>query len=326
MARCGRDAESDRRGIGFFSLKPMKKLLLFVFFLIVGCQLPIEKEFPLAVDSYLRKVPPVKTAVIHLANEKISKEDIEYLQFFDKLKPILTAKGYRLKNPAAVILRLEFGVKKEKQVSVKSAIDTAEYAHPADEPSVLPTTQYNRYDMYEKYITITAVPADNDKQPLWKTTVSLKDYASDFRSAQDKLLYLLSHFIEKDSGRQISANLTDMEFYQRYALNYSAAEASELFVTEPEMRRRYLDELQKRVNAYAADFRKCGLTEKREVVFRISPFGTLPSFGLKETSNISGSPVDENVRECIAKYLEPLLEPPHDLDTDQPMSIVVPIQ
>ena len=307
-------------------MKLIKKLFLLVSFLTAGCQLPIEKDIPISVDSYLRKVPAVKTAIIHLKNEKMSKEDIEYLQFFDKLKPILTAKGYRLTNPAAVILRLEFGVKKEKQVSIKSTIDTAEYNHPIDEPSVLPTTQYNRYDTYEKYISLTAVPAENDKQPLWKTTVSLKDYASDFRSAQDKLLYLLSHFIEKDSGRQISANLTDTEFYQRYALNYSAAEASALFVTEPEMRRRYLRALQSRVDAHAADFKKCGLTEKREISFMVSPFGTLPSFGVKETFNILGMPVEEKVRACIAEYLEPLLEPPHDLDTTQPMTVVIPVQ
>ena len=304
----------------------MKKLFLIALFLITGCQLPIEKDIPVSVDSYLLKVPPVKTAVIHLINEKVSKDDIEYLQFFEKLKPVLTAKGYRLKNPAAVILRLEFGVKKEKQVSIKSAIDTMKYDHPADEPSVLPTTQYNRLDEYEKFITITAVPAGKSDQPLWKTTVSLKDYAPDFRSAQDKLLYLLSHFIERDSGRRISANLTDTEFYQRYELNYSAAEASALFVTEPEMRRRYLDELQKRVDDHAADFRKCGLTEKREIAFRISPFGTLPSFDFKETFNILGTSVKEKVRECIARSLEPLLEPPHDLDTDQPMSVIIPAQ
>ena len=304
----------------------MKKLFLFISFLIAGCQLPIEKDIPVSVDAYLRKVPPVKTAVVHLVNEKMTVDDIEYLQFFDKLKPILMSKGYRLTNPAALILRLEFGVKKEKQVSVKSTIDTMKYDHPADEPSVLPTTQYNRLDEFEKYISLTAVQSGRNETPLWKTTVSLKDYAPDFRSAQDKLLYLLSRFIERDSGRRISANLTDTEFYQRYKLNYSAAEASALFVTEPEMRRRYLDELQKRVNTHAADFKKCGLAEKREIAFMISPFGTLPSFGFKETFNISGTPVKEKIRECIARSLEPLLEPPHDLDTDQPMSVVIPAQ
>ena len=262
----------------------------------------------------------MKTAVIHLLNENMSGNDIEYLQFFAGLKPVLTAKGYRLKNPAAVILRLEFGVRKEKQVSIKSTIDTEKRSHPADEPAVVPTTQYNRLDEYEKFITITAVPAGKREQPLWKTTVSLKDYASDFRSAQDKLLYLLSHFIERDSGRRISANLTDTEFYQRYKLNYSAAQASALFATEPEMRRRYLDELQKRVNARAADFKKCGLTETREIVFMVSPFGTLLSF------DVSGTPVNGKVGECVAKRFESLLEPPHDLDTTQPMSVIIPVQ
>ena len=107
-------------------MKLIKKFFLVAFFFTAACQLPIEKEIPISVDSYLRKIPAVKTAIIHLTNEKMSKDDIEYLQFLDKLKPILTAKGYRLANPAAVILRLEFGVKKEKQVSIKSTIDTAE--------------------------------------------------------------------------------------------------------------------------------------------------------------------------------------------------------
>lgn len=304
----------------------MKKLVFLICFLMTGCQLPQENGIPLSVDAYLRKVPGVKTAVIHLTNEKISKDDIEYIQFFEKLKPILASKGYRLTSSPAVILRLNFGVEKEKQVSVKSTIDTAEYDHPIDEPSVLPTSQYERLTVYKKYISLTAVQAGKNEQPLWKTTVYLKDYASDFRSAQDKLLYLLSHFIERDSGREISANLSDVEFYQRYGLNYSAAEASPLFVTEPELRRRYLRELQIRINAHAADFKKCGLTEKREIVFNISPFGTLPSFGFKETFNVLKTPIPESTRTCIARYLEPLLEPPHDLDTSQPISVIVPIR
>lgn len=66
----------------------------------------------MSVDSYLSRTPPVKTAVIHLMNEDVSKDDIEYQQFLAKLKPVLESKGYRLTSPAAVILRLKFGVKK----------------------------------------------------------------------------------------------------------------------------------------------------------------------------------------------------------------------
>ena len=83
----------------------MKKLLLSAFFFIAGCQLPIEDKIPMSVDSYLSRTPLVKTAVIHLMNEDVSKDDIEYQQFLAKLKPVLESKGYRLTSPAAVILR-----------------------------------------------------------------------------------------------------------------------------------------------------------------------------------------------------------------------------
>ncbi len=280
----------------------------------------------MSVDSYLNRTPNVKTAVIHLMNEDISREDIEYQQFIKKLKPVLESKGYRFSSSAAVILRLKFGVIKEGSTSIRSNIDTADVIHPIDEPSILATTMYDRKPVYEKFISLTAVQAGKEDRQYWKVRVSKKDYASDFRSAEDKLLYLLSHFIEKDSGRQVEADLSDTEFYQRYVLKYSAAEASSSFVTEPEVKRQYLRKLQMRINAHAQDFRKCGLTEVREVSFMVSPFGTLPSFGFKETFDILGMPVNEKVRSCIAKYFEPLLEPPHDIDTTQPFTVKIPIR
>lgn len=280
----------------------------------------------MSVDSYLSRTPVVKTAVIHLMNEDLSKDDIEYRQFYKKLKPVLESKGYRLTTPAAVILRLNFGVVKEGSTSIRSNIDTADVIHPIDEPSILATTMYDRKPVYEKFISLTAVQAGKEDRQYWKVRVSKKDYAPDFRSAEDKLLYLLSHFIEKDSGRQVEADLSDTEFYQRYVLKYSAAEASSNFVTEPEVKRQYLRKLQMRINAHAQDFRKCGLTEVREVSFMVSPFGTSPAFGFKETFDILGMPVNEKVRSCIAKYFEPLLEPPHDIDTTQPLTVKIPIR
>ncbi len=304
----------------------MKRLLPFVLFFIAGCQLPIEEKIPMSVDSYLTRVPVIKTAVIHLTNEDVTKDDIEYQQLFQKLKPVLESKGYRLTTPSAVILRLNFGVKKDSIVSIKSTIFTTEADRLINDRDLQAASQYDRKVVYEKFISLTAVQAGKEGHPFWKVTVSKKDFAPDFRSAQDKLLYLLSHFIEKDSGRLVSADLSDTEFYQRYVLKYSAAEASSLFVTEPEMRRQYIKRLQIKVNAHAGDFKKCGLTEKREVSFMISPFGTLPAFDFKETFNILGMPVAEKVRSCIAKYFEPLLEPPHDIDTTQPLTVKIPIR
>ena len=288
--------------------------------------MPIEEKIPMSVDSYLTRVPIIKTAVIYLTNEDVTKDDIEYQQLFQKLKPVLESKGYRLTTPSAVILRLNFGVKKDSIVSIKSTIFTTEADRLINDRDLQAASQYDRKVVYEKFISLTAVQAGKEGRPFWKVTVSKKDFAPDFRSAQDKLLYLLSHFIEKDSGRLVSADLSDTEFYQRYVLKYSAAEASSLFVTEPEMRRQYIKRLQIKVNAHAGDFKKCGLTEKREVSFMISPFGTLPAFDFKETFNILGMPVAEKVRSCIAKYFEPLLEPPHDIDTTQPLTVEIPIR
>ena len=77
----------------------MKRLLPFVLFFIAGCQLPIEEKIPMSVDSYLTRVPVIKTAVIHLTNEDVTKDDIEYQQLFQKLKPVLESnrfqKGFR---------------------------------------------------------------------------------------------------------------------------------------------------------------------------------------------------------------------------------------
>ena len=189
----------------------MKRFFLPAVFLIAGCQLPNAETDVLTADSYLRRVPPVKTAVVHLMNEDVSRDDIEYQQFMDRLKPVLEERGYRLTSPAAVVLRLKFGVNKEGTISVKSNVETIVPDHPVDEPVPAVTTMYDRKPVYEKFISLTAVQAGKEDRQFWKARVSKTDFSPDFRTARDKLLYLLSHFIEKDSVRRVSAPLSEAE-------------------------------------------------------------------------------------------------------------------
>lgn len=307
----------------------MKKAFVFFVFVLSACQLPIERKIPMTVDAYLNEKPPVKTAVIQLMNKSVAKEDIEYRQFFKKLKPVLEEKGYKIvpaSEKAAVVLRLKFGSESSGFNRTRSAVDTAEFNHPVDEPAPRLTSVTGKVTLYKKYISLTAADAKNTKNQYWKVTVSKEDDAPDFRSAEDMLLYLLSHFIEKESGRLISADMSDIEYYQRHVLGYSPAEASPFFVVEPEVRRQYIKELQIKVNAHALDFKKCGLNEIRQVSFMVSPFGTLPTFQLKEAFDIMGAPVPENVRKCIALHFEPLLEVPVGIDTTQPLTVRIPVR
>ncbi|HAW33392.1 MAG TPA: hypothetical protein DCX19_01965, partial [Alphaproteobacteria bacterium] len=79
---------------------------------LMGCQLPAVRETEVEFDAWSRRVPTDRTAVIHLLNTDVTANDIEYLQFYDRLKPVLEMNGYRLTSPAAVILRLKFGTEK----------------------------------------------------------------------------------------------------------------------------------------------------------------------------------------------------------------------
>lgn len=304
----------------------MKRFFLPAVFLIAGCQLPSAETDVLTADSYLSRVPPVKTAVVHLLNEDVSKDDIEYKQFMDRLKPVLEEKGYRLTSPAAVVLRLKFGVNKEGTISVKSNVETVVPDHPVDEPVPAVTTMYDRKPVYEKFISLTAVQAGKEDRQFWKARVSKTDFSPDFRTARDKLLYLLSHFIEKDSVRRVSAPLSEAEFYQRYVLKYSPAESSAYFSGKPEVVRRYLRRLQSKIDANAAAFRQCGLTHGRKVVFTVSPFGTLPAFDLQSAFDILGEPVAQKTRVCVAERFESLLEPPVDIDASQPMAVEINVE
>ena len=98
--------------------------VFFLFLALAGCQLAAVRETDVTFDAMLRRAPAVKTAVIHLLNADLTANDIEYLQFYDRLKPVLEANGYRLTSPAAVMLRLKFGVEKVGAASVKSDIVT----------------------------------------------------------------------------------------------------------------------------------------------------------------------------------------------------------
>ncbi|HAW33393.1 MAG TPA: hypothetical protein DCX19_01970, partial [Alphaproteobacteria bacterium] len=109
---------------------------------------------------------------------------------------------------------------------------------------------------------LTAVEAVKPNGALWKATVSKRDFSPDFRSSQDRLLYVLSRLIEKDTGRRVTASLPDTETLSRR-----------------DTREAYARRLQSKIDADKRAFAKCGLTKDAKLSFRITALGTLPAEG-----------------------------------------------
>ena len=277
--------------------------VFFLFLALAGCQLATVRETDVTFDAMLRRAPAVKTAVIHLLNADLTANDIEYLQFYDRLKPVLEANGYRLTSPAAVILRLKFGVEKVGTASVKSDIVTPDID--LGDEYTTPKTLYDRRAVYDKYIALTAVRADKSTEPLWKVTVSKRDFSPDFRSAQDRLLYVLSHLIEKDTGRRVTAALPDTETLSR-----------------PDTREAYARRLQAKIDADKAAFAKCGLDKDLKLPVKITALGTLPADG--EAYNITNRRVSAETKACVRAVLRPMIDLPVDIDLADPFVLTVP--
>lgn len=303
--------------------------IFLLLFFVVGCQLASEENLPLTVDSYYEETPTVKTVAIKLLNEDITTDDLEFKQFFRRLKPVLENKGYRFSGFSGtpqVTIEIEFGSGKEGYERHRSRIDNPSSNDPFRTTQEFLASITRNVEFFRKYIFLNAVETKNKKNQYWKITVSELSRAPDFRAAEGKLLYLLSHFIEKESYRVVAGELADAEYYQRYVLGYSPAEASAYLYVPAEMKNQYERELQARVNANISAFKKCGLTEKRQISFMVSQFGTLPSFDVRGAFEVMGSSLPEGVRKCIAEVFEPLLDVPLDIDTTQPMLISIPIK
>ena len=269
---------------------------------LAGCQLAAVRETDVTFDAMLRRAPAVKTAVIHLLNADLTANDIEYLQFYDRLKPVLEMNGYRLTSPAAVILRLKFGVEKVGTASVKSDIVTPDIDK-GDEYAT-PKTLYDRRAVYDKFIALTAVEAVEPNGALWKATVSKRDFSPDFRSSQDRLLYVLSRLIEKDTGRRVTAALPDTETLSRR-----------------DTREAYARRLQSKIDADKAAFSKCGLDKDLKLPVKITALGTLPAEG--EAYNIADR-VSSETKACVRAVLRPMVDLPVDIDVDEPFLLIIP--
>ena len=269
---------------------------------LMGCQLPAVRETEVEFDAWSRRVPTDRTAVIHLLNTDVTANDIEYLQFYDRLKPVLEMNGYRLTSPAAVILRLKFGTEKVGAASIKSDIVTPDIEK-GDEYAT-PKTLYDRRAVYDKFIALTAVEAVKPNGALWKATVSKRDFSPDFRSSQDRLLYVLSRLIEKDTGRRVTASLPDTETLSRR-----------------DTREAYGRRLQSKIDADNRAFAKCGLTKDAKLSFRITALGTLPAEG--EAYNIADR-VSSETKACVRAVLRPMVDLPVDIDVDEPFLLIIP--
>ena len=287
------------------------KRWLFSVLLLAACQAPIDDGSILKVDAYFDGIPADKTAVIVLQNKQIRKNNLEYVQFYRKLIPILKEKGYRPvdeNQPHAVILKLYFGVQNAGYLRSRYGVEEKAEPAAADELQPLLSALYTRTRLYAKFLRLTAVDARDPSRELWKIVIIKEGAKSDFRSAQYELLYLLSRYMERDSSVQISGNLPYSEVYQRFVKKLSPSSMDTALYMPMENKYAYAERMQKKINANPAVFAPCGMTEKVEIVFRVSDFGTITYFK---------AALPDEMRNCVFQALESLTEPPIDIPADE---------
>lgn len=297
-------------------MRRIKALIMLL--LTAACSLPIEDGASLKVDAFAEETPAVKTAVLRLKNKKIRENSLEYKQFLRKLEPVLNRNGYRLvsacDNPA-VVLNLTFGVQLTDYLRYRYSVNDSA-ARVVDWDATM-AALYARTRLYSKFLRLRAVDAADSKREYWKVTVIKEDFAEDFRSAQNDLLYLLDRYIEKDSTIRLNGKVPATELYQRFVQNLDAAEVDYSRYEPMERKAAYGRDLQNAVNARAAEFESCGVRQKIKVVFEPSLFGTLLSF--QTNPALSG-----NERVCVAEKLENLLPPPVGIPEHESFVVVLP--
>lgn len=234
-----------------------------------------------------------------------------------KLEPVLNRKGYRLvsdgENPA-VVLNLTFGVQLTDYLRYRYAVNIPSVRIADWDASI--ASLYARTRLYSKFLYLRALDSADSKREYWKVTVIKEDFAEDFRSAQNALLYLLDRYIEKDSIIRLNGKVLATELYQRFVQNLDAAEVDYSRYEPMERKAAYGRDLQNAVNARAAEFKACGIGKKVKVVFEPSLFGTLLSF---ETNPALG---DERI--CAAETLENMLAPPVGIPEHESFEVVLP--
>ena len=304
----------------------MFKFLLSVF-LLTACQMPMKDGDLMSVDAYVRKIPDAKKAVLRLENKDVTDKDLEVVTLIDGLRPVLSEKGYTLVSKAEahdIVLNLFFAVRQNGSWAGKYSFDSGDApSMPYGENDTYRadmTTLYFRNKVYKKILRMTA--ADKNGNQFWKISVEKEDEKDDFRSAQEQLLYLFAKFVEKDSRFRITGRLTRSEFGQRKRKGLSAAESAESYYAPAENRNDYERHLQNKINANAAAFRACGLNGKTQFYFDVSAFGTLPSFNPLTLAGIKTLTSEQ--ADCVAKAIEPMLEPPEGVETPLNVSIFLP--
>lgn len=97
--------------------------------LLTGCVLSEGEAFRLKADAYLETVPENRSASVRLMTKKLRENNLEYKQFYRKLKSVLEARGYDLTSDRpAVEIKLTFGVQNTGSFSAKYGFDTPDDA------------------------------------------------------------------------------------------------------------------------------------------------------------------------------------------------------